>query len=252
MKHLSQYTEYILEKESKREYNNILNSMDVKNNKGKVDTSKIEDKIKKHLFKLGVENNNIKGKKKKIKVKDLAPGQNEIFLDEIIEHLLKKEDFVKKALKGKIKDDDILMSDDKHIIDGHHRWVSSFILNPDCKLKCTRINLPLKKAIKIFNKLLREINAKNQNQSGNYKYDIFKLRELNREDLKNAINDIFKKNDKNDVKKFLELVKEKSGELHPINYIISNIHKIQDPKHNLSDRKDMPQMSDEEIEEILK
>lgn len=252
MKHLSQYTEYLLEKESKREYNNILNNMKVKNEKGKVDTSKIENKIKKYLFRLGVKDYDIKGKKKKIEVKKLAPGQNEIFLDEIIEHLLKKEDFVKKALKGKIKDDDILMSEDKHIIDGHHRWVSAFILNPDCKLKCTRINLPLKKAIKIFNKLLKEINAKNQNQTGNYKYDIFKLRELNRDELKNAINDIFNKNDKDEVKKFLELIREKSDDLHPINYIINNIHKIQDPKHNLSNRKDMPQMSDEEIEEILK
>jgi hypothetical protein len=208
--------------------------------------------LKDYIFKLGVEKHNIKGKKNKIKVKKLAPGQKEIFLDEIISHLLKKEEFVKKALKGKIKDDDILISKDNHVIDGHHRWASAFILNPDCKLKCTKINLELKKAIPIFNELLKDIKSNGQQQSGNYRYDIFKLINLSKNDLKNAIVDIFKKHDKKEVNKFLESIKEKSGEVHPINYIIHNIYMIPDPKHHLTDRKEMPQLSDDEIDEILK
>lgn len=248
MKHLSQYTNYLFEKETKREYNDILNNLKVKDENGKVNISKIENEIKNYL---GVEKFNIKGKKEKIKVKKLSPGQNEIFLDEIIENLLKKEKFLTKIIKGKIKDDDIFISNDNHIIDGHHRWGSALIINPECKLKCTMIDLPLKKAIKIFNKLLSQTNTKQQ-QSGNYKYDIFKLRKLNKDDIKNAINDIFKKNDHQEVKNFLELIKEKSENLHPINYIITNIYKIQDPKDQLFDRKDMPQMNDDEIDEILK
>ena len=109
--------------------------------------NKIEDFLSEH---------NIEGEIVKVKVNKLTPAQNEIFLDEIIENLLEKKKFVKKSLKGKLKDDEIIISSDNYIIDGHHKWASAFILNPDCTIKCTRVNLKLKKAIDLLNDLLEE------------------------------------------------------------------------------------------------
>lgn len=191
------------------------------------------------------------GKIKKIKVSDLTPTQNEIFLDEIVSNLLKKRKFVKKSLKGKFKDKEILVSSDNYIIDGHHKWASAFILNPDCKIKCTKINLPIKEAIETLTELLKEINAGSQRQSGKFKYDIFELVKDDKDKLKKSIIDIFNKKDDNEKKLFKKIKKSEHSDSHPLNYIIDNIYKLPTPDHKKYDRKEMPQLSDKEIDEIL-
>lgn len=216
MKHLNKYTEYIKE-------------------------NKIEDFLSEHQ---------IKGGKERVNVKDLIPTQNEIFIDEIVENLLQKKKFVKKALKGKFKDEEIIISSDNHIIDGHHKWASAFILNPNCRIKVTKINLKIKKAIKLFNKLLDEINANNQSKSGLFKYNIFKLIKNDKDELKDVIKKLFSKKSGNE-EKLLKRIKILSDVKHPLNYMIENIYKLPTPDHKKYDRDEMPQLSDDEIKEIL-
>ena len=79
---------------------------------------------------------NIEAGREKIKAIDLISGQNEICIDELLENLLGNEKFVKKALKGKIKIKDIIVTSDLHILDGHHRWAAVYTLNPECEIKC--------------------------------------------------------------------------------------------------------------------
>jgi hypothetical protein len=191
------------------------------------------------------------GKIKKIKVSDLTPAQNEIFLDEIISNLLQKKKFVKKSLKGKLKDDEIIVSSDNYIIDGHHKWASAFILNPNCKIKCTKINIELKEAIEILTDLLEEINAGNQRQSGDFKYNIFDLIKDDKDELRDTIIKIFKKKSGNEKKLLKRIDKRKKSDLNSLTYLINNIYKIPTPDHKKYDRKNMPQISDKEIEEIL-
>lgn len=208
--------------------------------------NKTSDKINDFLS-----DSKLEGKIKKIKVSDLTPAQNEIFLDEIISNLLEKKKFVKKSLNGKLKDEEILVSSDNYIIDGHHKWASVFILNPDCKIRCTKINLPLKESIKILKDLLEEINTGNQRQSGNFKYNIFDMVKSERDDLKKSIVDIFKNKSGNE-KKLLKLIKKRTNtDLHPLNFLIKNLYKLPTPDKKSYDRIDMPQMSDQEIDEIL-
>ena len=38
----------------------------------------------------------------------------------------------------------LVISSDYRIIDGHHRFLSALILNPDMKLKCLEVDLPIK------------------------------------------------------------------------------------------------------------
>ena len=208
--------------------------------------NKTADKINNFLS-----DSKLEGKIKKIKVSDLTPAQNEIFLDEIVSNLLEKKKFVKKSLKGKLKDEEILVSSDNYIIDGHHKWASAFILNPDCKIKCTKINLPLKETIKILKDLLEEINAGNQRQSGNFKYNIFDMVKSEKDDLKKSIVNIFKNKSGNEKKLLKKIRKKSKSELHPLNLLIRHIYKLPTPDKKSYDREDMSQMSDKEIDEIL-
>ena len=243
MKYVNNFLEHL------NEQNDALKKLGIKD--GKIDLTKTTNKVKKYLFRKGIKKNNISGESITIKAKDLEPSQKEIFLDQMITFLLKNKKFVKKALKGEIKDDEIVISSDNCIVDGHHKWASSFILNPDCKIKCTKINLPYKEAITIFTEILNEFNPEEQNQSGNYKYNIFDLIKLDRDKVKESIIDIF--SHKTGEKAFLDKIDKKKGsDLHPLNYLIGNIYKMPNPDHKLYNREDMPQMSDQEIEEILK
>lgn len=203
--------------------------------------NKIEDFLSEH---------HINGEIEKVKVSDLTPTQNEIFIDEMIENLLNRKKFVKKSLKGKFKDEEIIISSDDYIIDGHHKWASVFILNPDCYIKVTKVNLKIKKAIKLFNKLLDEINANNQVKSGLFKYNIFNLIKDDKDELKDVIKKLFSKKSGKE-NKLLKRIKKLSDTNHPLNYLINNIYNLPTPDRKKYDRKEMPQLSDDEIKEIL-
>lgn len=217
MKYLDKYIEYIRE-------------------------NKIEDFLSKHK---------IEGSIEKVKVKDLKPAQSEIFLDEIIENILERKKFVKKSLKGKLKDDEIIISSDNYVIDGHHKWASIFILNPDAKIKCIKINLKLKKAIKLLNDLLEETNANSQRKSGLFKYDIYHIIKNDKNEIKNVIKKLFNKKSGNENKLLNKIKKRINTNLHPLNYIIHNIYELPTPDNKKYDRNEMPQLSDDEIKEIL-
>lgn len=242
MRYLNNFLEHL------NEQNDALKELGVKD--GKVDLSKTTNKIKQYLFKKGIENNDITGEEVKIKVKDLEPSQKEIFLDQVVTFLLKNKKFVKKALKGKIKDDEIVISSDNCIVDGHHKWSAAFMVNPDCKIKCTKVNVPYKEAIPVFTEILKEFNPTDQEQSGDYKYNIFDLIKLDRDKVKDSIIDIF--SHKSGEKQFLSKIdQKKKSDLHPLNYLISNLYSMPNPDHKLYGREEMPQLSDREIEEIL-
>ena len=228
-------TEDIDSKLNKREYNNILKRIGVTGNTGKFSLS------------------NIDGDRVKIKTSELTPSQTDIFLDKIFAHLIDQEKFVKKAIKGKVKDDDILISSDNHIIDGHHRWASAYILNPDCKMKCTQINLTLEESIPVLNELIKnKVVDQEEKSDTDYKYNIYDLVGLSKDDLLAALSKIIKKEDPEKVSRFLNKVyKKNDSDLHPLNYFVKNIQKLPNPQYHL-ERADMPQLSGEEIEKIIK
>jgi len=242
MRYLNNFLEHL------NEQNDALKELGVKD--GKVDLSKTTDKIKQYLFKKGLESNDIEGEVVKIKAKDIEPSQKEIYLDEVMSFLLKNRKFVKKALKGKLTDDELVISSDDCIVDGHHKWAGAFILNPDCKIKCIKINVPYKEAIPVFTEILKDIKPETDEHMDEHKYNIFDLVKSDRDKVKDAILNIF--GNKQGEKKFLDKVEQKiDSDLHPINYIISNIYKMPNPDNKVYDKNEMPQMSDQEIAEIL-
>jgi len=199
-------------------------------------------------FEEGLTDNNIDSYKEKIKIKKLKIGQKEIYLDQVVDHMIKNSIFVEETLNGKIKDRKILISSDNFIIDGNHRLAVAFILNPKCKIKCTKINVGFDESIDIFKK----IDIDDDHKDGNSKYNIFNLIKLDRDKLKDILKDIFSKQDKKKVSELMDEIENKTkSDLHPLNYMIRNIYKMPLPDNDSHDRSDSPQMNDKEIDEIL-
>jgi hypothetical protein len=266
----SEYRLYEQLKFDKRKYNDILKNMGVMNDKGKVNLENMIDKINKFLdsdnnkekFLKDVEKNKIEGEVTKIKAKKLKPGQQNIFLDKVITRILSVPKLAKKILKGKMKDQDILISSDNYIIDGHHRWASAFLLNSKCKIKCTRINLPIVVALPILNGILNLVGSTNQQQSGNEEYDVYKLVTMDKDELKKNLSEIVKKIAEDGLwgsgkksphmigKFFIKIGKKIEEDL--VNHLIKNIYKLPNPYPESTNRKDMPQFKKNEIQEILK
>ena len=273
------YSDYNIIMESKemkldkRVHNDILKKMGVMDDKGKVNLNNMVEKIngflksddnKKKFLKKLEDGKEIKGEVEKVKAKKLKPGQAAIYLDQVFSRILSNPKFTKKALKGKVKDSDILISEDNYIIDGHHRWCSAYILNPKCKLKCTRINLPIEVALPILNAILEATGSEHQGQSGNKKYNVYDLTKLNKVDLAENLAEIIdrvasvglwgtgEKKEHMIQDLFKKLDKKIKGDIHPMNHFVKNIHKLPRPEGNLAPRKEMPQLDKKEINNILK
>jgi len=269
------YTDYCLIKENKDEnkrgHNDILKKMGVMDKKGHMNLDNMSQKINSFLksddnkekFLKDIEDE-IKGDVVKIKIKKLKPSQSSIYLDQVFSRILSKSKFTKKALKGKVKDTDILISSDNFIIDGHHRWCSAFILNPKCKLKCIRINLPFEKALPIINAILEATGSENQSQSGNDKFNVYELIKLKKEELTENLAEIIHKvasvglwgsgeKKENMIREFLDKLNKKlHKDVHPMNYFVKNIYKLPNPEGGITHRQDMPQLDKDDIENIIK
>ena len=241
----------------KRNYNNILKKMGVMNDMGEVDlinmTNKINDFLRtddnKEKFLKDVDNKDIKGEKVKLEVKNLKPGQTSVYLDQIFKRLLEDSEFTKKCLKGKMKDRDILISSDNYIVDGHLRCTSAFILNPESKIKCTQINLPIEIAIPILNSILKATESDDAPETGNENYNIYNLVKSNdsQERLLEIIDEVSEGlwSGKKRIKKIWKLLDKVSPKT-----MSENLQKLPKPSTDLADRSDMPQLKDK-VEDVI-
>ena len=249
-----------------REYDDILKQLGVMDEKGNLYLLHMNNKINDFLSK---EDNkktflkemgdiDIKGEKVKIKAKKLKPSQSSIYLDQVIKTISENPKFVKNVIrKGVVSrtyrnvSDDFLISSDNYIIDGHHRWCAAFILNPKCKIKCTKINLPIDVALPILNAIIKEeSDSRNQDQSGNSNYNVFKL--AYNENLPKTLESLIE-NDLNETEKteLFSKIKEIDKDGNPILYLSKNIQKLPKPSDDeFVERKDMPQLK-HELEKII-
>jgi len=83
-------------------------------------------------------------KNESIKARDLTPIQEQIYFDKGLSTIIKNglED-TRKILLSKT----LIVSSDNRIIDGHHRFLSAILLDPDMKLNTIKIDLPLSKLL---------------------------------------------------------------------------------------------------------
>tara|TARA_Y100000310_G_C20507004_1_gene726905 strand:+ start:211 stop:1017 length:807 start_codon:yes stop_codon:yes gene_type:complete len=82
---------------------------------------------------------------KKKKISDLIPIQKQIFYDKSMEATAK---FGIKGTTDFVSNKSFFVtSDDNFIIDGHHRFLSAMLLDPNMKINALSIDLPIKKLL---------------------------------------------------------------------------------------------------------
>jgi hypothetical protein len=88
----------------------------------------------------------VKVTREKVPVGDLKPIQQQIYFDKSIEGIAQ---FGAKSSKDFMKSTNFIASSDNNIIDGHHRWLASLLLDPAMKVKVMKLHLPIKKLLPV-------------------------------------------------------------------------------------------------------
>ena len=87
----------------------------------------------------------VKVTKIKIKIKDLFPIQEQIYLSESLNILTKRG--YKNAISFLSNESVFIVSSDNKIIDGHHRWLAAYLADQNLKVNCLVIDLPISKLL---------------------------------------------------------------------------------------------------------
>jgi len=95
---------------------------------GKYDGSKSDDKVRVHM--------------EKIRAGDLMPIQEQIYFDKSIENIARDGETESERFLTS-KETVFIVSIDNFIIDGHHRYLSAILDNPEMKVNCLVIDLPI-------------------------------------------------------------------------------------------------------------
>lgn len=94
----------------------------------KHDGDKDDDKVKVHM--------------EKVLISELKPIQEQIYFDKSIEQIAKAGEAESEAYLTS-KNTVFIVSIDNFIIDGHHRYLSGMLDNPEMKVNCLVIDLPI-------------------------------------------------------------------------------------------------------------
>ncbi len=103
-------------------------------------------------FQQELKNGNLTGKevkmsKKKVKIKDLIPIQDQMYFDKSMKGIAKNgTKKTKEFLQNKTY---FITSSDHRIIDGHHRYLQGLLLNPEMEVQILSIDLPIKDLLNI-------------------------------------------------------------------------------------------------------
>lgn len=96
-------------------------------------------------FKDGVKNDDpVKVSSKRVSVKQLKPIQKQIYFDKSIAGIAQ---FGAEGSRKFMTSTNFITSSDLYIIDGHHRYLGSMLLDPNLKVKCLVIDLPINKLL---------------------------------------------------------------------------------------------------------
>jgi hypothetical protein len=111
----------------------------------------------------------VKVVKIEVKVEDLTPVQNQIWLSKCIPRLAKGgSEERKRWIEGTL----FVTSNDNFIIDGHHRYATAMIIDPEMEVTCVSIDLPIMTLIELATSFT-DAKGKERNESQNFnKQDI--------------------------------------------------------------------------------
>lgn len=276
-----------------KKFRNVIKSMGVIDKSNKVDLKDMIEKINSFLSNETNKKNfleelkeeikpNVKVDNITVKCKKLKPSQNAIYLDNVIPRIVVKDYEREQILQGELKEHNILISSDNHIIDGHHRWAGIYLLNPECKIHLTMIKLPIDYALPLVNAMMEANDRHYIREDEKFKLNIYEIMDKPKEEIFNIINDLIVKTIKNgavidgekettdeqweinesiekkygintdttesfykDIKKKLEL------DCHPLKWIRKNMKDIPIPKKRFASRDEMPHLKERDARSYL-
>lgn len=109
----------------------------------------------------------VEGKVVDIPVSELRPIQEQIFFIKSIYMAIPlggKEEPTKEGMDWLLKPNDkspiTIVSNDNFILDGHHRWLGAFLVDPNSKMRCCVIDMKKDDLLKLTNKFTGAIGNK--------------------------------------------------------------------------------------------
>jgi hypothetical protein len=83
----------------------------------------------------------------------MEPIQRQIYLDKVIDNLAEIADAHPRRtlahLKRHFDNTTLVLSGDRQIIDGNHRWATMMVVDPRRRLNCLVVDLPLDTLLKV-------------------------------------------------------------------------------------------------------
>ncbi len=98
-----------------------------------------------------LKSNKVKATKASVKAKDLKPTQKEI----------KKERVIELATSAAANlDKPLIISNDMHVLDGHHRWLALIHRDAKAKINVVKVDIPMKDLLEIAKKYPKVVYKK--------------------------------------------------------------------------------------------
>ncbi len=84
------------------------------------------------------------------RIKYLFPVQKQIYVDKILANLkaVEKKN-INKAIQTKFNKTVLVTNKTGYIIDGHHRWATMMVINPNYKVSIAQTDIPLRELLKV-------------------------------------------------------------------------------------------------------
>jgi hypothetical protein len=208
----------------------------------------------------GSESDKLKIETINVKCKDLIPLQNEIgaseSLDFPLQNRIKKESVIKmcsnEVCDSSVYDSQgrtIITSGGKYIVDGHHRWSSAYILNPDCIIQVKDIGKYKKgvDALKL-SQIIIAVLSKAKGKMGSKKAKGLNIIDAPSSEIKKHIESVISDDF---VKTFMSANKDLKSKEQVVSAILKNCIELQksgiDSDAHANDRGIMPQFDDKGV-----
>lgn len=105
---------------------------------------------------------------------DLKPSQTSMNIDKAMQFSLSMINGTMPGSGGPGGDLGSFVSSDNYIMDGHHRWISTFMVDPSAKIIGIRVNLPGPKLVAVLNTITKGMHGIEGGNPGTGGFDQFK------------------------------------------------------------------------------
>ncbi len=106
--------------------------------------------------------------------KDLKPSQTSMNVDKAMQFALSMINGTMPGSGGPGGDLGAFVSSDNFIMDGHHRWIATFMVDPSAQIKGIAVNLPGTKLVAVLNTVTKGMHGVEKGKPGTGGFDQFK------------------------------------------------------------------------------